>query len=279
MPPARAGEESVVAERVKQLLVGTRVERAARWLRSLAPTRDAATALGRREDRLIREVLRRTLRPESNCIDVGCHLGSFLAELRRLAPHGEHMAFEPVPRKAAWLRRKFPDVAVHEVALFYKPGDTVFYEQIASSGCSGLGAPVTDDDARSYSVRCDTLDALVPPGKRVDLIKIDVEGAEADVLRGARRILGESAPLVIFECTVFGAERLGRTPGDVYDLVTAECRCAIYRIDDWLRGGPSIEREAFDRASRYPPSAYNFVAAPEGRRDHSGGGPSHSAAH
>lgn len=268
----------MVAERVKQALVGTPAERALRWLRSLTPTRDAARALARREDRLVRELLRRTLGPDSNCIDIGCHLGSFVAELRRLAPRGAHVAFEPVPRKAAWLRRKFPELTVHQVALSDRAGDATFYEQVEASGCSGLGAPVTDDAAESYSVRCETLDALTPPGRRIDLIKIDVEGAEAEVLRGARRVLTESAPLVIFECTVFGAERLGHTPGEVYDAVTTECGCDVYRIADWLDGGAPIGRDAFDRASRYPPTAYNFIAAPAGRRAHPAGGSIHSAA-
>src|SRR4029077_771836 len=69
------------------------------------------------EDGRIDRVLKALVRPDSNCIDVGAHLGSTLRALVRLPPKGKHWAFEPLPQKAEWLRKKFPDVAVRQLAL------------------------------------------------------------------------------------------------------------------------------------------------------------------
>ena len=57
------------------------------------------------------------LREDSNCIDVGANRGVILAEMCRVAPGGRHIAFEPTPIKARWLRKKFPEVQVEEVAV------------------------------------------------------------------------------------------------------------------------------------------------------------------
>lgn len=62
----------------------------------------------------IAQVLALIARPNSNCIDVGAHRGAILSHIVRIAPLGRHVAFEPLPRFAASLRRKFPQVAVHE---------------------------------------------------------------------------------------------------------------------------------------------------------------------
>jgi hypothetical protein len=85
-----------------------------------------------------RAAMRRAITPEMNCIDVGCHLGSVLDDIVNLGPRGRHIAIEPLPYKAAWLRRKFPEVEVHQLAI--GEGDAVveFYYQPKNSGFSGL---------------------------------------------------------------------------------------------------------------------------------------------
>src|SRR4051794_21084275 len=74
------------------------------------------------ESERIELALERLIGKTSNCIDVGCHLGSMLSTIMRLAPRGRHLAFEPVATKAALLRRKFPEVEIHEAALGETPG-------------------------------------------------------------------------------------------------------------------------------------------------------------
>ncbi|MFW2388211.1 MAG: hypothetical protein ACN4G0_07740 [Polyangiales bacterium] len=57
----------------------------------------------------LRAAMRRLItRSDATCIDVGSHIGSMVSLLLELAPAGQHMAFEPMPDKAKWLRKKFP---------------------------------------------------------------------------------------------------------------------------------------------------------------------------
>jgi hypothetical protein len=90
------------------------------------------------EDRRMERVVRRLVRPDSNCIDVGAHIGSTLRLLLRLAPRGRHLAFEPLPQKAAWLRKKFPEVEIRTAALGAKSGAVSFVENLTRPGFRGL---------------------------------------------------------------------------------------------------------------------------------------------
>ena len=129
-------------------------------------------------------VLHRAITPEMNCIDVGCHLGSVLDEIVKLAPRGRHIAIEPLAYKAAWLKRKFPAVEVHQLAI--GEGDAIvdFFYQPRRSGFSGLRKHGVGDQTM-LSVQCRSLDDIVPLDRPIGFIKIDVEGGEYSVFRGA----------------------------------------------------------------------------------------------
>ncbi|MFI5457592.1 MAG: FkbM family methyltransferase [Isosphaerales bacterium] len=58
------------------------------------------------------------------------------------------------------------------------------------------------------------------PERRIGFLKIDVEGAEFHVLRGARRVLGESQPIVLFECAREGLTNFGLTASQFFSLLT-----------------------------------------------------------
>ena len=111
-----------------------------------------------REDGRIDRVLWALLRLDSNCVDVGAHLGSTLSTLTRLAPKGRHWAFEPLPQKADWLRKKFPDVEVRQLALSDTPGRVTFTENLTRPGFSGLRATVgAKDRGQEVSVEVERL--------------------------------------------------------------------------------------------------------------------------
>ena len=81
----------------------------------------------RRYDILTVEAMRRVLKPDSNCIDVGAATGEVLRFMQVLAPNGKLHAFEPIPSQAAELRARFPDVQVHELALSDETGQSDFF--------------------------------------------------------------------------------------------------------------------------------------------------------
>lgn len=244
-----------------------------RWKRWLHPEFDAIY----REDDRIHEILRQVITPSANCIDIGAHLGSVLARLARLSPNGRHIAIEPTPRKARWLRRKFPDVEVLELALCDRSGESVFFHNSKRSGYSGLSAGTRRHDRiQKLRVRTAQLDTLVPPGQRVDFIKIDVEGAELLVLRGAERVLTASRPMLLFECSREGLATFGFSPLDIYDFLVSRHGYSIFLPADWIADRPAVSFPGFNRAMTYPFQAFNFVAFPATRGDETAPSGEHS---
>lgn len=206
-------------------------------------------------------VLRRIVGRRSNCIDIGCHYGSVLSTLCALAPEGRHVAFEPTPHKACFLRRKFPEVDLHETALADRADLVAFHVNRTRSGFSGL-ARHGDGEFEEIVVSCVRLDDVVPRNRRFDFVKIDVEGAELAAFRGATEFLARDRPVVLFECGPSGPAAFGYTPGDLHEFLTDACNYSIFMFDEYLRSGPPIARADFEQALVYPFRAFNWLAIP-----------------
>lgn len=218
------------------------------------------------EDARIEAVLSRLLKPDSCCIDIGCHYGSMLSGFCRRAPAGRHVAFEAIPEKLAFLRRKFPEVDVLGLALSERSGMATFYIDREATGFSTL----SPSDGRQYSaieVPCARLDDVLPGPRHYTLLKLDVEGAELLVLRGAAATLGRDRPYVLFECGPGGAKSFGYQPGELHDWLTQQSGYAVFFLKDFLEDRPTpASREAFVAAiTVYPFQAFNWLAVPKER--------------
>lgn len=172
-----------------------------------------------RDDRHLNAILAAVLRADSNAIDVGAHSGAFLRSIVRLAPFGHHVAFEPVPVLAARLAKEYPSVEVHAAAAADTVGVAAFQWLQEVPEMSGLRLRDAHAAATEIQVPLRPLDEVVtvPPA----FIKIDVEGAEELVLRGARDTLERYRPLVAFEHGRPAAEVFATDSAVVYDLLDA----------------------------------------------------------
>ena len=195
-------------------------------------------------------ILEKVLARDSSCIDVGCHQGLILDMILRLAPAGRHHAFEPLPHLFAGLKAKYagmPNVSLHEVALSDAPGEATFQHVVSNPGYSGLlrrHYDRPDEQVVEIKVRLARLDDVLPADLPVRLVKIDVEGAELQVLQGALRMLARCKPFVVFEHGRGAADCYGTRPEQVFDLF-AGCGMRLSLMGDWLQGGASLGREAF----------------------------------
>lgn len=252
-------------ERIASSLIGTPVQGMAEGLRGLAELPKRLKHPEMKEVYLeggrAKEVIERLVTPGVNCIDIGCHLGSVLERFVRKSPAGRHIAVEPLPYKAGWLRKKFPGVEVHECALGEEETTVEFFHDPKHSGFSGLKSH-GDGEKRALQVRCRRLDDVEPADRKIAFIKLDVEGAEYYVFRGARRVLAESRPVVLFECTGSGLEAFDLEARRVFDLLNDELGYRIYLIKDWLAGAGPLDLAAFEAAMKYPFQGFNFIAAP-----------------
>ncbi len=152
------------------------------------------------------------LGPGDVFVDAGACLGLWaLSAAPRVRPGGQVHAFEPNPLTAGRLRDNVERnglskvVQVNAHALGAAEGEAAFKLGRAPN-LSRL------DPAGRTRVPVRPLDACLPPGASVRGLKIDVEGAEMDVLRGAARILSENRPWVCAEFTAQAHGTLGGWP-------------------------------------------------------------------
>lgn len=151
------------------------------------------------------------LRAGDTVVDVGANHGYFTVLAARLVgPSGRVEAFEPNPAVAAALGRVLERngvaerVAVHRAALSDREGSADFFVSVSPVN-DGLSSLLAADDAlelgviradHTVRVPTETFDGFAGRAGlgRVDLLKIDVEGAEELVLRGMERTLAERPP-------------------------------------------------------------------------------------
>ena len=214
------------------------------------------------EEDQMRLVLASVLNSDSNAVDIGAHGGSVLSEILRCAPQGSHVAYEPLPDHAKRLTRLFPDVDVREVALSHEEGQTSFVHVKTLSPWSGLlrrpyPPDVKDEDLEEITVRVERLDQSLPEGFVPRLIKVDVEGAEEWVLRGALQVLRTHGPTVIFEHSVMACKAFETTTSSLYQVI---CEEAGFRIFDLAGDGPYSLPE-FEESQRQLRSI-NYLAQP-----------------
>ncbi|HQQ21313.1 MAG TPA: FkbM family methyltransferase, partial [Bacteroidales bacterium] len=136
-------------------------------------------------DRLTLQILKRVIKKDSNCIDIGAHKGEILSQIIRLAPEGTHFAFEPIPELFENLKINFPQVTLYPYALCNSKGESFFQWVKNAPAYSGLKKrtyAIQTPKINQIKVETERLDQLIPENMRIDFIKIDVEGAEFEVL-------------------------------------------------------------------------------------------------
>ena len=172
--------------------------------------------------------------PDTVFVDVGANIGYFtcLAASRiGRGGRGQVHAFEPNPRLADLLRRNLQinwsmaPVTFHQCAVADKAGTAHLYVPEGAAANGTLSPPRPKLAGTGITVDAARLDDLIAPDVVVDLLKIDVEGHEFGVLRGAQAVLARSPDIrIVMEWSPLQMRKARVDPADIADLL-AGFRC------------------------------------------------------
>jgi FkbM family methyltransferase len=252
---------------------GTVLPRDRRSMVRATLTAAAVTSLARWTPYLESEMcgLRSLVRPGSVCADIGSAAGLYTLALSCLAgPAGQVLSVEPLPFTHLFWARVLNavrpgNVRHHTVALGQEPGTETMSVPIGRyglvTGRSFLARRAGGPDSNAeftgriaVSVAVDTLDELCAREaiSRLDFVKIDVEGAELQVLEGGQQVIETHQPVMLIEIEARHAARYRCSPDDITGWLSRRG----YTMHVWWHGWRQADRiEAGTRNYLFRPPA------------------------
>jgi FkbM family methyltransferase len=183
---------------------------------------DFAIYLGNIYERQTRAALRRLVSPSSLVLDIGANIGAHTLHLAQLVgPAGRVIAFEPTDFAFRKLRRNLelnPQLASRVTACHCFLTDTdaapvpsEIYSSWPLQQQEGLHAKHLGREMKTESAQARSLDGVLAElaDRKVQLVKLDVDGFECDVLRGATGLLRDVRPIFVMELSPYVLQEHG----------------------------------------------------------------------
>lgn len=177
--------------------------------------------------------MQRTLPPGGVAVDVGANIGYFtLLAAALVGPAGRVVAVEAHPALFGLLRRNVvmnghrSTATLHNAAAWSSPGRLSFHQRVgyasnsslATAGPAGLGE--LGDTEETVEVEAVALDTVLAHLERIDVLKVDVEGAEVQAFRGmAATLSGHPGMKIVFEWSPEQLRLMGDEPSLLVDLL------------------------------------------------------------
>jgi len=172
------------------------INRGLLWIRGFANAPEWFGIYEYRKQRVLRRIVSRG----ATVCDIGANAGFYtLGMSRMVGEHGRVISFEPVPANLNKIRRhlainKIDNVTLSGSALSDKSGSVAF-----ALGDSDFTGRISEDACNTFEVPAISLDDFISQNAIVDptFLKIDVEGAEANVLTGAHELIARTHPTML----------------------------------------------------------------------------------
>ncbi|HTI07079.1 MAG TPA: FkbM family methyltransferase [Puia sp.] len=168
------------------------------------------------------------IRPDSVFVDVGANIGYYTCMASKKISAGQVFAFEPNEKAFRLLQRNimlnWPDcpVKAEQVAISDKKDEVAFKNYKYKFVTSQFFTSEEEGEMNSYEVvkvPTISLDEYFPQGQKIDFLKIDVEGAELGVLKGAKRVIETNPGMqILMEWSVPQLKTQGTDPHDIIDF-------------------------------------------------------------
>jgi FkbM family methyltransferase len=180
--------------------------------------------------------MRIVLEEDSSFIDVGCYRGNFLLEANKFAPSGAHIGFEPIPDIYTKVIKTLGGVNdIRQIGLSDERGETTFNYVKSNPLYSGIKKRnyPGKESIEELIIKVDTLDHQLFQSPRVDLIKIDVEGAELNVLKGGINTITKFNPVIVFEYEQGASDVYGVTPAEIWSFFD-KVKYSVYTLKNFI---------------------------------------------
>jgi FkbM family methyltransferase len=236
------------------------------FIKSLIKKLPFAITKNQKYDAQTERIMRTVLSNRSNCVDIGCHKGEMLDLMLKFAPQGQHFCFEPIPNLyQGLLQKSYPENChFYELGLSNEIGTASFNYVISNPAYSGFIKRRYDkpnEQDTMITVRKDLLDHIVPENTPIAFIKIDVEGAELEVLQGAVKTIIRTKPIIVFEHGIGASDCYGTKPQDIFDVLVHQCGMHISLMSRYLnREAPFTFSEFEDQFNKE--KNYYFISYP-----------------
>ena len=229
------------------------------WLGALDSCRDAIVES--RFEPAEWKFVKKFLEKGMTVLDIGAHHGFYtILAAKRVGSSGRVIAFEPSPRERRRLLSNLKlnhccRAKVEPFAISKEDGEALFFVVDGRQTMfNSLRPPAISEPINRITVRTVTLDSYVEKEQieRIDFVKIDAEGAELDILTGAKKSFGQRfRPLIMVEANDLRTGQWGYPSSNILDALSG----LRYR---WFSMGPEGQLEPYHNGT----PRYNFVAVP-----------------
>jgi FkbM family methyltransferase len=175
------------------------------------------TASLAKDDRVVR-LFRALLREGDAVLDVGANIGRMSVLASRLVGSGGSVfSFEPSPKVVSSLYRNLQingceNVIAHNSAVSDVDGPVTFHMPLGTNSGWGSLRELGVGASLRVEVMCRRLDSMLGALPPIALLKIDVEGADLKVVRGAQQLVQRDQPIIVLEFSPSWIRQLGDDP-------------------------------------------------------------------
>lgn len=159
----------------------------------------------------LQDIINKYVKHGGSVLEVGANIGFFTIYFsKHVGSTGKVYAFEPIPStydvlKNNILLNSLINIETYNLAASSAPGEIVFRMPNGDHSTASMHWHKSCEDAEEYIVNAVDLDSMFHD-KKIDFVKIDVEGAEGDVIAGMEKIISASKPIVFVECSEIGRQ-------------------------------------------------------------------------
>ncbi|OGQ23332.1 MAG: hypothetical protein A3I05_05185 [Deltaproteobacteria bacterium RIFCSPLOWO2_02_FULL_44_10] len=185
------------------------------------------------------ETFNNVLKAGMSVVDIGAHIGLFsLIAGQKVGAEGHVYAFEPMPRCYELLQKNIQlynlnNVEAIQSIVTNKQGKTELWMDKYYSILGSLHKDNLMNKGEKVEVDAITLDHFFlgtdSHERRIDIIKMNIQGAEGLVIDGAKQLLRSKGPTIFMEFWPFGLKKMGSDPEQLFDTLTGY-GYQVYRI-------------------------------------------------